>query len=90
MCEICQHWARAGAEACINGNLTTDHHANCPRYNDSLMDVYKVTVDGFGACYVEDLEVAKDTAGEDEEKATIEAIKMHREIFENLPEFDGF
>jgi len=93
-CE-CQHWARAvvspyNLKSADGIPLVTNHHENCPHYNDSLMDVYKVAVDGFGACYVEQLQDAMDYAGEDEEMATIEAVKMHREVFENLPEFEGF
>lgn len=59
-------------------------------YNDSLMDVWKVSV-GCISCYVANEQDAKDTAGEDESgEVVIEKQKMHQEIFENLPEFDGF
>lgn len=98
MCEICKHWPRGIGENPAYANLKSargvpllpNHHPNCPHYNDSLMDVYKVTVGGISA-YNEHLQDAKDTAGtEDENEATIECVKMHREVFEYLPEFDGF
>jgi len=69
------------------------HHENCEHFNDSLMDVWKVELDGC-ACYVEREQDAKDTAGEPEDNGetlpVITKTKMHREIFENLREFDGF
>lgn len=94
MCEICQHWASTGKEARwtdANGKLvaTTNHHVNCPHYNDSLIDVWKVIVDGV-SCYVDNEQDAKDTAGDNEDMVKIEREKMHREIFEHLPEFEGF
>lgn len=91
MCETCQNWARDGRDSLAIGGklLMPNHHPNCPRYNDSLMDVWKVTLDGV-TCYVENEADAKDTSGEDDPKPEISRVKMHREIFENLPEFEGF
>lgn len=90
ICE-CLNWARDGRDYLRVGEniLIPNHHPNCGHYKDSLMDVYKVTIGGISA-YNERLQGAKDTAGDDEPEATIERIKMHREIFEALPEFDGF
>jgi hypothetical protein len=70
--------------------LIPNHHPHCPHYNDSLMDVWKVS-DGASDYYV-DNESDAIYAKEDEARgrATITQEKMHREIFENLPEFDGF
>lgn len=92
-CE-CQNWAQTGFSEphyaklkSITGlPLIPNHHPNCVRYNDSLIYIYKVTCGGIAA-YVEHLEYAKDTAGDE---ATIERVKMHREVFENLAEFEGF
>lgn len=70
--------------------LITTHHERCPHYNDSLMDVWRVEVGGVSS-YNDNEQDAIETAGyefDDEVKITKE--KMHMEIFENLPEFDGF
>jgi hypothetical protein len=91
MCEICQNWARDGRDSLkIGGNLLLpNHHPNCPHYNDSLVDVWKVTLDSV-TCYVDNETDATETAGQDEPKPAIVKEKMHREVFDNLPEFDGF
>jgi len=94
----CLHWARSfdtntKLRDSAGNPLVPLHHPNCEHFNDSLMDVWKVELDGC-ACYVETEEAAKDTAGEPEDNGellpTITKVKMHREIFENLREFDGF
>lgn len=77
----CTQWARA-----INLKYLTNHHPDCPRYNDSLIDVWKVSV-GRLHCYVDNEQDAKDTSGEEGE---IVKEQMHREVFEHLPEFNGF
>src|SRR5688572_12638945 len=41
----CANWARS-----INLKYLTNHHPNCPHYNDSLMDVWKVS-DGNSSYY---------------------------------------
>lgn len=87
----CKTWAR-----CLPIDLTypsPDHHSACPHYNDSLIVVWRVSLDG--SSYVTD-----DKADADEAVAlysegadsvpTVTAEKMHREVYENLPEFDGF
>jgi len=98
MCEQCQNWPRginenplyAGLKSADGIPLLPNHHPNCPHYNDSLMDVYKVTVGGI-SCFVDNLQDAKDTAGEDDGgEVELTHEKMHREVFENLREFDGF
>lgn len=84
LCE-CAQWARS-----INRNYLTNHHENCPRYNDSLMDAWKVTVDGRSA-YCEHEQDARETAGDEQrEEITVTKERMHREVFEHLPEFEGF
>lgn len=93
VCE-CQQWARRSVGSPYNIRtwkgvpVVTNHHEDCPRYNDSLMDVWKVTVGGISA-YMDNEPDARETAGEDTE-ATVTKEKIHREIFENLPEFEGF
>lgn len=84
LCE-CVNWARA-----VNLKYLTNHHPNCPHYNDSLMDVWKVTVDGV-SCYVDNEQDARETAGDEQrDDITVTKEKMHREVFEHLPEFEGF
>lgn len=84
VCE-CAHLARS-----INLKYLTNHHENCPRYNDSLIDVWKVTVDGRTA-YCEHEQDARETAGDEQrDDITITKERMHREVFEHLPEFEGF
>jgi hypothetical protein len=94
-CE-CQNWARDGHDSLKIGGkfLMPNHHPNCPHYNDSLMDVWKVTLNGC-SCYVDNEPDADATAGMECDAAggdTVSTIKMkmHREVFENLPEFCGF
>ena len=96
-CE-CKNWVRGINEDPLYANLKSadgipllpNHSPNCPHYNDSLMDVYKVTVGGI-SCFVDNLQDAKDTAGEDDSgEVELTHEKMHREVFENLREFDGF
>lgn len=93
MCEICGNWCRNGADASRRFGklyLPTNHHANCPHYNESLMDVWKMTVNGVSGYSdnAQDIEDWKQDEFEDETTVTKE--KMHREIFEHLPEFEGF
>jgi len=91
MCEICQNWARE------NGNyypgvkgkdihfVITDHHIGCPHYNDSLIDVWKISFEG--QSYYSD----KPPISEELENGeTVTQEKMHKEVFEQLPEFEGF
>lgn len=80
LCE-CAQWCRA-----MDLAYATDHHPDCPHYNDSLIDVWKVTVDGV-SCYTDNEQDAGDTAGKD---IIVVALKMHREVFKHLPEFEGF
>lgn len=76
----CETWART------DGKLT-NHHPNCPRYNDSLIDVWRVAYDG--TSYVTDHEPTIEA----EEISGVETVtkeRMHRELYENLPDFTGF
>jgi hypothetical protein len=57
----------------------------CPHYNDSLIDVWKVSYDG--QSYYTDREPSTD---ELEDGETVTKEKMHKEVFDQLPEFEGF
>lgn len=63
----------------------TNHHPKCEHYNDSLIDVWRISYNG-SSCVVDSEPDPTDfDSGE-----VISKEKMHREIFENLPEFHGF
>lgn len=66
----------------------TSHTPECPHFNDSLIDVWKVTVDGV-SCYCDNETDANSTAAEDS-NTTVEHMKMHREVLDQIPEFKGF
>jgi hypothetical protein len=66
----------------------TNHHPRCEHVDASLIDVWKVT-DGSSSYYTDSEEDARHEAvGCDD--ITITKAKMHQEIFEQLPEFEGF
>lgn len=90
-CDVCQNWARADVKKYAGKLIATNHHPNCPHYNDSLMDVWKIS-DGSTSCFTDNEQDARDTIGEGEEWSDVKITKerMHREIFVNLPEFEGF
>lgn len=71
----------------------TNHHPNCEHVDASLIDVWRVSIDGAG--YTTDSEANADEAvalyAEDPDSVpTITKERMHREIYEQLPEFEGF
>jgi hypothetical protein len=84
LCE-CVNWPRE-----INPNYLTNHHPDCKHYNDSLIDAYKVITNNT-FYYTEDENQVIDTI-KDKTDSLIRIVKekMHREVFENLPEFEGF
>ncbi len=72
----------------------TNHHPNCPKYNDSLIDVWVVFEEGKNGGYYDS---SKDGAFEVYSEGVhygqnlkIRVEKLHKEIYDNLPEFDGF
>lgn len=75
----CLTWCRE----CNPREPQTNHHPRCEYVDASLIDVWRVSYDG--ASYVVDQEPL---ATHHEETVTRE--KMHREIYEQLPEFNGF
>lgn len=90
MCDICENWERVEDPYRIRTRkgipLVTNHHPNCPHYNDSLMDVWKVG--DKPCCYFDNENEAM--AEPIDSDMTVVKEKMHREVFECLPEFDGF
>lgn len=89
MCEICEHWAGYWFSKFKENNgyfIPTNHHPNCPKYNDSLIDVWKTTVNKISS-YTDNEQDALDCKGDN---GVVIKEKMHREVFNNLPEFDGF
>ena len=62
--------------------LYTTHHPRCDHYNDSLIQVFKIEYEG-QSCYttekpeVEDGEIVTETT-------------IHREIYDQLQDFEGF
>ena len=71
----------------------TNHHPNCQHYNDSLIDVWTVILGG--VTYICDNERdALDTVVDEYDlqgiAITINKTKMHLEVYEQLPEFEGF
>ena len=83
-CE-CANWART------DGSMTA-HHPKCEHYNDSLMDVWEVVIPGESHGCIFDNEISARQEAEFDPDAILEVIprKMHREVYENLPEFGGF
>jgi len=70
---------------CRTDGSKTDHHPRCEYVDASLIDVWRVTFDG--AFYFQDTEPTPDQLAHGE---IVTKEKMHREIYENLPEFAGF
>jgi len=85
----CVNWCRVSAD--YNGRskdglpLFTDHHPGCEHYNDSLIKVFKVEYDG-QRYYTKE----KPTKEETDEGEIVTEAMMHSEIFDQLPEFNGF
>lgn len=75
-CE-CLNWARTDG-------WITRHHPNCKHYNDSLIDVWIVDT-GDGICCVDNIT----ELGEFEEIVSIKKSKIHKEVFDYMPEFQG-
>lgn len=63
----------------------TNHHPNCPKVDESLIDVWHIECE-HGSYYLD-----YEPRPEDLEDDQI-AVKgrMHRELYDRLPEFSGF
>ena len=68
----------------------TNHHPNCPNVDESLIDVWTIKKDGRSLVVAKDPSIEPPYDAEETDGATITKSKMHAEIYENLPEFDGF
>jgi len=90
-CEICHSWVRdtrncyPKLKSVSCHFVMTDHHVDCPHYNDSLIDVWKVEHDG-ESFYTNEKPCIEDF----ENGEVITQEKMHKEVLEQLPEFNGF
>jgi hypothetical protein len=71
----CLNWCRTDGSK-------TNHHPACKHVDASLITVWRVKLDG--ASYITDEKPDKD------ESVTVTEERMHREIYEQLPEFQGF
>ena len=82
----CLNWCRTDGSK-------TNHHPNCEHVDASLIDVWRVS--SGGSSYVThdeaDAKEASICYTDDEHwPVTVTKEKMHREIYEQLPEFEGF
>jgi hypothetical protein len=90
----CTTWARNSISAPYHMTgedgllLITNHHERCKHFNDSLIEVWKVS-DGHSSYYDTSEPDAFDI-DLDNDEITVEKVTMHKEIYDNLPEFDGF
>ena len=68
----------------------TNHHPNCEHVDASMIDVWKAEL--YGSSFIAESEelVRREAADNPEGEIKISKIRMHREIYENLPEFNGF
>lgn len=68
------------------------HHPRCEHVDASLMDVWSVRCPGDEhGCIVDNEAEARAMASEDPDAPLeVSPMRMHREVFENLPEFAGF
>jgi len=78
-CE-CLTWAREG------GSNPSDHHPRCPEYK--LETFAEMEHDG-AKCIVELREVAG-IIGDEDCAYTVRRVRMTRDQFNRLPEFEGF
>lgn len=71
----------------------TNHHPRCEYVDESLIDVWRVTIspgDKGGCICGSEAELLEMAGNDPAEPMTITKERMHREIFENLPDFAGF
>lgn len=80
----CDTWARC--EPIDLKRPMPNHHPRCEHYNASLIDVFRVSHED-GGSYVTDKEPSPNDLGDG---LKVSPEQMHREVYENLPEFDGF
>ena len=78
---LCRNWCRT-----VNLEYLTNHHERCEHYDDSLISVWRVEYDGLSYVTDEEPEWGKDLEGGE----TVTKDVMHKEVYEQLPEFEGF
>ena len=83
----CERWCRSDTRF-LNGIpvMATNHHPHCKHVDASLMDVYRIRHKDGGHYYMDILPDVTDLGGE----YTVTLERMHREVYEHLPEFQGF
>lgn len=82
----CINWCRTDIKFKDGKPLPmTNHHPRCSRVDESLIDVWRVTYDG-ASLILDDEPLTEELP----EGATVEKVKMHREIFNATPEFAGW
>lgn len=87
----CETWVRCEPiDLTYNG---PNHHSKCEHRDATLIDVWRVSLGG--SSYVTNDEADADEAvalySEDPDSVpTVTKEKMHAEVYDNLPEFDGF
>lgn len=86
----CDLWPRG----IVPGQKLTNHHPDCTYVDASMIDVWTVRLPGAtGGCIHDNeadaVEMVKNESNADDPLEIVRG-KMHREIFDNLPEFDGF
>lgn len=89
----CMRWCRDDIRI-VDGHWisATNHHPRCEFVDASLIDLWSVRIPGEEhGCVVDSEPTARALADEDPH-APLEVvkIKMHREIYEHLGEFNGF
>lgn len=84
----CENWVRI----CNPREPQPNHHPRCVLVDESLIDVWRVQTPGDpGGCIVATEAQAREIAyGDPDAPLEITPMKMHREIFEQLPDFFGF
>jgi hypothetical protein len=87
-CE-CRNWCRTDIQFRDGKPLPiTNHHPRCQYVDETLIDVWRLTIDG-ASCLFDDEPL---TAEMDLEPGsfTVTKERMHAEVFRALPEFSGW
>lgn len=77
----CVNWCRVGP---IKSPIP-NHHPNCEYYNDSLIDIWIVSLDGSG--YYTDIEPNMEDL---DDGVLVSKTKIHQECYDQMKEFNGF
>ena len=86
-CE-CINWCRADTE-----KPRTNHHYDCEHVDESLIDVWHITLDGCGDGFFTDCQMTVNEYGKYNDDGYVYEVvekKMHKEIFDRLKEYGGF